>query len=638
MSAIFGLMTAQSADSAARFERLSGACRQWGPDATSARQLPGLCLGQHLLNTSPTRPQDGVLHDEPAGLAVVADARLDNRRELLASLRLDQQVAAYSDSRLILEAYKTWGEDCVSRLIGDFAFAIWDEKRRRLFCARDHLGVRPLNYYLGPGGLAFCTDARAIRQAFQDRIGLNEARIADFLVVELEGLDKQSTFYASVYRLPPAHVLTYGEQGLHIRQYWQPELPTEPETEWCTNDAVEAFDSLYRQAVADRLEPGSGCAAMLSGGLDSSTIVAHARRLRGPDRLPVISALGSSERAVRERQHIDQVVAQGGLDWHGVQAEDPGNLEQKLNALLTNPFEPFDPMLMVAAVYLRAEQGQYRVVLDGIDGDGAASVPPNYPAYLMRAGRWREALRLCGLQAENTYGGQVGTLSLSWQSTRFALVPDPLRRLRRKFSVGRAERLALASSLVNREFARDIGLGQRLRQLRDYKQPAAGPQPIAQLSIDYLRHPYSVVGLERYHRLAASVGVEPRHPLMDKRLVEFMLGLPWQLKVQEGWNKYLMRLAAERELPPAICWRRGANDHVGWDFERAWLLRERKHIQETIAGSRALLAGRLDDDKLNALLSGLNSLPEERRAFDVVCTRAKAAFVLASWLQHNKSG
>jgi asparagine synthase (glutamine-hydrolysing) len=165
-------------------------------------------------------------------------------------------------------------------LLGDFAFAIWDGPRGTLFCARDLFGARPLYYHYRPGKVfGFASTPAALFAGSVLPRQLNEARIADYLVSELEGIDKTSTFYAEVFRLPPAHTATIGPTGLSLKRYWQPQPG--PELRLATDEEYEeAFLDPFGKAVECRLRGGDTVASMLSGGMDSSSIVGVARKLR----------------------------------------------------------------------------------------------------------------------------------------------------------------------------------------------------------------------------------------------------------------------------------------------------------------------------------------------------------------------
>ena len=128
---------------------------------------------------------------------------------------------------------------------------------------------------------------------------------------------------------------------------------------------------------------------------------------------------------------------------------------------------------------------------------------------------------------------------------------------------------AMKKTIISREFARRVNLNERLTRLREHGGEGI-PSTLREQHVKTISHPYLTVGLERYHRVAAICGVEPRHPLLDRRVVEFLVSIPWGQKVRSGWNKYLLRKVSENTLSQEVCWRQGW-EHLGWTFESKWL-------------------------------------------------------------------
>ena len=207
---------------------------------------------------------------------IVGDIRVDGQSELIASLRRCGSGVPpdATDAELVLHAYRAWGESCVDHLLGDFAFALWDARLRKLFCARDQMGVRPFYYARLRAQFVFSNAIDCLRQ-YDDISGdLDELAIADFLLFECN-LDPGSTTFASIKRIPPAHTLTIAHDRWQVRRYWT--LPVdEPVYYRWSSDYVDRFHELLATSVRDRL-PTDHVAVFMSGGLDSSTLAAEAR-------------------------------------------------------------------------------------------------------------------------------------------------------------------------------------------------------------------------------------------------------------------------------------------------------------------------------------------------------------------------
>src|SRR5437867_451975 len=247
------------------------ACR--APDARGIWVDGQVGLGHALLRTT-----SGSLPErQPCTLAgqvwITADARVDGQAELARELegKGDGDLRGATDAELILKAYEAWGEDCVGHLLGDFAFAIWDGPRHRLFCARDHFGVKPLFYAHLGATVIFSNTLDCIRHhpAVSDK--LNDLAIADFLLFDLNQ-DPATTSFADVQRVPPVHHVTWSSRGLRMSRYWT--LPIDdPIYLKRADDYTRGFKDLLDTAVRDRLRTNN-IAIFMSGGLDSPTLAA----------------------------------------------------------------------------------------------------------------------------------------------------------------------------------------------------------------------------------------------------------------------------------------------------------------------------------------------------------------------------
>jgi asparagine synthase (glutamine-hydrolysing) len=190
-----------------------------GPDAHGWKTPRGAALGHALLRTG--RNCDAQPLSLDGNTWIVADARIDAQRQLRDALEhAGQRVEAHaSDAALILAAFAVWGDDCVEHLLGDFAFAIWDERRQRLFCARDHFGVKPFFHARVGREFLFGNTLSCLRRHPGVGGDLDDLAIADFLLFE-SYQNPDATAFAQIRRLPAGHVLICDARGLHLRQYW----------------------------------------------------------------------------------------------------------------------------------------------------------------------------------------------------------------------------------------------------------------------------------------------------------------------------------------------------------------------------------------------------------------------------------
>ncbi len=547
------------------------------------------------------------LVEDGGRLAVVGDLRIDNHRELTRLLGMSSEQA--SDAVIVLAAYRRWGIDAPCHLEGPFAFVIWDARQQRIFCARDHLGVKPLTYHLSEKLLVCASEAEAVPCHSQIPRRINEARIADFLVSELEGVDHTSTFFEGVVRLPPAHLLVVDPGGHRLHRYWEPDV----ETELCLGsdeEYVEAFSAVFQRAVQRCLTGVDRPAILLSGGIDSSAIAATAASLVNLGRAAPVTAyslVDDVRDATPETDCIRSTIERLRLDSVAVSPEYVVDLEPSKRRALLDCGEPFDANMVAAGLlYAEAADRRSKVVLDGVDGDivASASVPV---AELLRGGRairaWRESTSLWRCLPGNAHPlrAVVGGAARAWLPQ---LVNRALRELiRPRHRIGDV----LRESLISPEFARNVSLDRRFERLQNH---SCVGKKVGGRSIHAgkLIHPYVTVALERYDRVAARHGVETRHPFFDLNLIEFCLALPWDQKIRGGWTKSVLRSAMNGHLTEKVRYRRD-NGSLLWLAIATAAREERGYLSEVARDGETRLRRYVDLGKLADLRETLDRGP-----------------------------
>lgn len=520
------------------------------------------------------------------GTAIVAaDARLDNRGDLIAALRLHP---GSSDADVILAAYRRWDGDCVSRLAGDFAFVIRDDRRGTIFCARDHFGVRPFYYALDDRLFAASGITRFLTAlpAVGDRI--DEDGIADLLAGGYA--DGAITVHRGIRRLPPGHSLTLSRTGARIARYWHPqEVPVEDRT-----DAAEGFRALFAEAIARRRASGDGVGVMLSGGLDSSAIAVQAVQGAadtGP-RMPSLSMTFDETPGWNERPFIEAVLDQGGLDprfidagGHDPVAELPDLIDEQ-----EGPFIAYSASLS-RRIYHRARADGLTRLLDGHGGDEVVSQGLGRLNELALDGDWRglwhESAGIAGI-----YGvGRWSILSPYLSHNRY------VRFARGRWAGARA-RLGHAfpaefagSSLVEPGLAARIGLVERHVD-RSIKRSARHRE--RDVHIEMLTAPMQGYAFEVLDRMSAASGIVGLYPFYDLRLVEHCLSLPARHKLNDGLPRYVLRQAMTGLLPDRVRLRPDK-----YDFAPALadaLLRRRDTLADLVGSDRAGISRFVDMD------------------------------------------
>ena len=539
-----------------------------GPDGTN-RWLEGpVAIGHTLLATTPEALVEKLpLTDAESGCTITADVRLDNREELLAALDLDGEDRVIGDGELVMRAYLKWGEDCPKHLLGDFAFAIWDPRSQSLFCARDHMGMRQFNYCHLPGkAFVFATEVEAVLEHPAVPPRINETRIADFLM-DLEALDVTSTFFEEIYRLPAAHVLRITAEGHSLRRYWQ--LRSGPTLKLASDQSYsDAFLEVFTQAVRCRLRSPGPVGAMLSGGLDSGSVVAVASRLiaeRGNEPLKTFSVVGPDPESCPETRAIHDSVGAHVVDPELINHETLSSLSEDLMKLTKESAEPFDAhMTLVRAVNLAARRQQVKVLLDGAGGDVALN-PGAYIPRLLRKGSLLTAVR--EMTGERRYWGSNWPIVRSLRSLTWRAFAPRSLRLTKLLVEARIQNFRRRSlGIMSRRLADTAAAGElRLRMRR---------QLLELDTIDHeerakiLCHPYLTAAQERYGRVAASAAVERRDPFMDLRLIEFCSRLPLEQLQAGGVPKAILRRALANVLPEIVVKQVG-REHLGWHVTKS---------------------------------------------------------------------
>jgi asparagine synthase (glutamine-hydrolysing) len=505
-----------------------------GPDAQEIWVDGNVGFGHTLLKTTDESERERQPFTLDGRVWIVADARVDARSELIAKLKAhghDDLSPGATDVELLLRVYQVWDEDCVEHLLGDFAFALWDGPHKRFFCARDHLGVKPLFYaHLGQK-LIFSNTLDCIRQhpAVSDR--LNDLAIADFLMFELNQ-DKATTTFGDIQRVPPAHSATCSEGGLGLRRYWT--LPIdEPVYFRRHDDYIDRFGELLSAAVGDRLRTDH-VGIFMSGGLDSPTLAATANRLlRGRFDNPAVCAFTIAYDGYDEERHYAGLVAsQLGIPikFHGWNCDtfDPD--------WHRSPFHTPEPVSYPARlnsdfVHMRQIAAYSRVALFGEGPDNALRY------------EWRPFLSYLARQ------GRFGRLSYdvcrhALLHRRIPLLPTIPRILKRRLS-GEKETIFFPD-WFNRELEDRLQLHARWDRVRVEPASPHAVRPVGHSSFDI---PLWQAIFETYDPAFTRSALEVRYPFIDLRLLRYLLAVPAM-----PWcrSKYMIRRAMRGLLPEAV--------------------------------------------------------------------------------------
>ena len=551
MSGIVGLWNPDGPPAAPEeIARMAEAMSHRGPDDMRTVVNGPAALGYvHLETRTKPLPVVQPAVDAEAGLTIVLDGRIDNREELASALESRGLRSRNSaDAGLILCAYRLWGVESPTHVLGDFAFAIWDSRNQRFFCARDQIGVKPFFYHYSPNTLfAFSSEINGIIAINRVPRRVNEYRMADYLVNELDREDTVGTFYKDIQRLTGGHCLMAGQDTIKIWRYWEP-LLREGERYRSIEECGEAFRAVLMEATSDRIRDTAAIGYALSGGLDSGSVVGAARELSGgPARanLGCFSLLDDGSQAAARM--VRSVADQGGIASHLVWPQDVTAENFDLAGFIGGSDEPFDieQGWFEWITYRAARRHGCRVFLDGLDGD-QMHPHPAYLGSLLRSGRWLEAIRDAGYLSGDTKLPAWRILA------RYGLFPIFPRAMRELVRIKRTLWKPQDTSIVwiNQDLARQTHVAERCMARRQAIFTAAR-DPFLLHSLSFSTGSLSFA-LEVLDKTAGLLALELRHPLADRRVVEFLISLPLKRKVHFPASKTIMRTGMRGLLPEPL--------------------------------------------------------------------------------------
>ena len=495
-----------------------------------------------IVDLEPTGHQP--LCDASQKLWIVYNGEIYNHVELRQELeRAGHAFRGTSDTEVIVAAYRQWGEGCLSRFNGMFAFALWDAGKQRLFCARDRFGVKPFYYQYDGHGFAFASEARALVLTQAWRIQPHLPAVRDLLA--LDWVDHEShTFFEGLRQLPAGHWLAVGEDGFRVERWWS--LPDDGPAGGTAEDHAREFAELFTDAVKLRLRADVEVGSCLSGGLDSSAVLTTAARLKNAG-LHAFTCAYEEGPAYDERRYVRAVAEATGAHSHVV-VPDGSDFWSVFDALTDHQGEPTAGQGVYSQwqVMKLAQQHRLKVLLDGQGGDetlaGYFRYLPTRLRDLAATGQWSRFAALFGPVADRL---GLGTTLLH---TFEPWLPGPLvAGLRRRFGQGK-----------------DRVLASRLR-----KVPSQAPRAPRgsrsglwdQLAFDTLVR--QLPSLLRYEdRSSMAFGIETRLPFLDYRLVEFAFSLPDNERLDGVTTKAIARAALGDRVPRVVLERR---DKMGFE-------------------------------------------------------------------------
>jgi asparagine synthase (glutamine-hydrolysing) len=528
-----------------------------GPDAAGYYIDGPVGLGHRRLSIIDLTTGDQPVGNEDGSVQVVFNGEIYNfadvRRDLLAH---GHRFRTNSDTEVIVHAYEQWGERCVERFRGMFAFALWDATARRLLLARDRLGVKPLYYANLPGvGLVFGSEIKSLLENPDvPRDWRPDALDAYLTLLYIPAPD---TIFRSIQKLPPAHTLVAEDGRVRISRYWNLEF-TGDGSDAHEDRYLEELDALLRESIGLRLISDVPLGAFLSGGIDSSTVVSYMVETSATP--PVTIAVGFEHQEYDEVAHAETVARHLGCEFHALTVSP--QVETLLPKLAWHFDEPFADSSAVPTYYV--SQAARRLVTVALSGDGGDELWAGYARH--RVESWEQRMRsaLGPASKAAAWIGQALPLSVKGARSLRHLAAEPDQAYALKHGYGMFEPDA-KQRLYSNDFAQSVSGTDPFAIFRDAYRACRSNDPLDKsLYVDTQTYMIDDV-LTKVDRMSMAVSLEAREPLLDHRLLEFAARVPASLKLKNGRSKYLLRRLLDAKVPRSITERskRGFDAPIG---------------------------------------------------------------------------
>ncbi|MBC7390001.1 MAG: hypothetical protein H7329_12360 [Opitutaceae bacterium] len=548
MSAIFGILDLKGGPvNLVWIKSMQEDLAHRGPDGHGLYREHSLVLGHQLLQVTPESMYDKSPYEED-GFVITANARLDEREALMARLQIvGEEREKITDSILMLRSYRKWGKDFVKDIYGDFSFAIWDKEKKELFCARDQMGVKPLLYYFQDNRFVFSTELRAIVKLPFVKTEIDHSHLRDQVIGICDIPDRTS--WKNIVRLRAASILYLSSSGIAISQYWEPEYNRNSKYKSEEQSAL-ALREILERVIAEHTRVIGGVGVPLSGGLDSSTIACLAARKLALENKNLTTAssvlnptftetdikdeLGYIQTVLQQEKNIDSTFI------YNTDLQFLGNLDEKFN----RHYAPFNNSYYVdEALYNQFKLKSVRRVLSGYLGDITTSNSTIYPLpHLLLAGRFGTFFKLSRKMKKNMEGNffsfiinniliPVAPMFLLKEGYRFKghKIPWDINNLPLHFSFLEKHQLQKRSRAYHKNYL--------VHQLQISRNIWATPWEKFEEDWD--------CGSSHHQ-------IEITYPLLDRRVVEFLLQLPVEHFYSEGFTRGLIRKAMDGILPEKI--------------------------------------------------------------------------------------
>ena len=516
-----------------------------GPDADGFYVGDGIGLGHRRLSIIDLSTGDQPLSNEERTIWVVFNGEIYNFADIRSELEAHgHRFRTHSDTEVIVHAYEQWGDDAVDRFRGMFAFALWDEPRRRLLLVRDRIGVKPLYFSPTDAGITFGSEIKALLEDPDVPRDWSAEALDAYLT--LQYVPSPQTIYRSVFKLPAAHLLVAEHGSISVRRYWDLQFTGDgdPARE---HEYLDRLEALVNESVRLRLVSDVPLGAFLSGGIDSSAVVASMAEACGADRV-ITTSVGFDEGAFNELEHARVVARHLGVRQHEkIVRSDIADL---LPTLAWHLDEPFADSSAVPTYYVSQAARQHVTV--ALSGDGGDELWAGYARH--RVEQWELTARQWLGDSGGRIAGRVAArLPLAVKGARslrhLALSPGDACARKHAYGLFDAD---VRHSLYSPDFARAVRDADPFAGFRAAYDACRSRDPLDRaLYVDVRTYLVDDI-MTKVDKMSMAVSLESREPLLDHKLLEFAATVPAALKLKHGQGKYLLRRLLGRRIPASI--------------------------------------------------------------------------------------
>ena len=578
-----------------------------GPDAEGYFLRGHVALGHRRLKIIDLEGGVQPLFNEDHSVVVVYNGEIFNFQEVKTVLEAKGHLfRTHSDTEVIVHAYEEYGDQCPTHFRGMFAFAIYDIPQKRLLLARDRLGIKPLYYHFDGERLLFASEIKPILKALGKRPGV-ERTLIDFYV-SVGYVPGEKTLFKGINRLLPGHTLSHDQNGLKIRQFW--DIAALPMLDISAQEAEERLEQLLLESVRLRLMSEVPLGAFLSGGVDSSAIVACMSKMMS-EPVKTFTVGYNDDPASSELEYARVVAKSFNTDHHEFILES-GDFFASLDMLLEHAEEPIVESAAVALYQLsKLAREHVTVILSGEGGDEILAGDPLY-----RKMQKIDVLHAVARMLPNALRRQLGSMFNSEKVSKYIdWVGTPLAQ--RYWGISNDVTPSLKPRMYRADFLPEIGdaVGEHFEKLFNTLEQGTALRRMTYVDLKTWLPDDLLIKADK---MTMACSLELRVPMLDHHLLEFATALPDHLRQNGGQGKYLLKKLMERYLPREIIYRKKQGFPVPIAVWFRGPLYER--VREILLDSRTLSRGYFEPDYIRHVIERHRSGAEDlsRRIFSLI--------------------